>query len=72
MSDLRILGFGIGVHSVEKTGNPQQQAETTATVAKKDDPVFDFQKKQNVETSGAIAFGQQDSSAQGSSFMAMA
>ena len=72
MADLRILGFGMGVNHVAKTGNPQQTAETTSTIAKNQDPVFDFQKKQNVETSGAIAFNQQDSSAQSGSFMAMA
>ena len=72
MADLRILGFGTGVNHVAKTGNPQQNAETTATIAKKGDPVFDFQKKDNVETSGAVAFNQQDSSAQSGSFMAMA
>ncbi|MCR4881828.1 MAG: hypothetical protein K6A44_07755 [bacterium] len=69
MADLRILGFGTGVNQVARTGNQQHNAETTATVAKNQEPVF---KRQNVETSGAIAFDQQDSSSQGSSFMAMA
>ena len=72
MADIRILG--LGVNHVAKTGNPQQTAETTGALAKNNtDPVFDFQKKQNAETAGAIAFGAQDSTAQNTNqFMAMA
>ena len=72
MADLRIVGFNTGVNHVAKTGNQQHRAETTGALANnhQNDPVF---KKQNAETAGAIAFGQQDSTAQaGHQFMAMA
>ena len=71
MADFRILGLNYGVNHVAKNGNQQHKAETTGTIANnQNDPVF---KKQNAETAGAIAFGAQDSTAQGGhQFMAMA
>ena len=71
MADVRILGFNIGTNFVARTGNQQNQAETTGTIANnKPEPVF---RPQSAETTGAVAFEAQDSSAQaGQSFMAVA